>query len=58
MAVFLAGAILGSAGKEMVVRLSAAWGGLKKHKPLVESVLERTTSTPPKLTLLENFTRP
>jgi hypothetical protein len=35
-AVFLAGAVLGWAGKQMVVRLSAAWGGLKKHKPLIE----------------------
>ncbi len=53
-AVFLAGAILGSAGGELIVRLSAAWGGLKKHKPLMEAVLGRTNPTPPKLTPLEN----
>ncbi len=52
-AVFLAGAVLGWAGKEMVVRLSAAWGGLKKHKPLMESVLGSMNPTPPKLTPLE-----
>src|SRR5665213_3097156 len=52
-AVFLAGAVLGWAGKEMVVRLSAAWGGRKKHKPLTESVLGSMNPTPPKLTPLE-----
>ena len=51
--IFLAGAVLGWAGKEMVVRLSAAWGGLKKHKPLVESVLRGTNPTSPKLAPLE-----
>lgn len=38
-AVFLTGAVLGWAGKQMVVRLSAAWGGLKKHKPLIQATL-------------------
>jgi hypothetical protein len=52
-AVFLAGAVLGWAGKQMVVRLSAAWGGLKKHKPLIDCVLKRKSSTPPKLTPLK-----
>ena len=48
-AVFLAGAVLGSMGKEVVLRLSAAWGGLKKHKPLVESVLNWKNDASPKL---------
>lgn len=52
-AVFLAGAVLGWAGNEMVVRLSAAWGGLKKHKPLIESVLRMTEATSPKLAFAE-----
>lgn len=47
--VFLAGAVLGWAAKQMVVRLSAAWGGLKKHKPLLEAVLQWRKSAPPKL---------
>ena len=48
-AVFLAGAVLGWTGKHMVVRLSAAWGGLKKHKPLIERVFQRLDTTSPKL---------
>ena len=48
-AVFLAGAVLGWAGREVVVRLSAAWGGLRKHKPLVESALRWQKPTSPKL---------
>jgi hypothetical protein len=48
-AVFLAGAVLGWAGNAMVLRLSAAWGGLKKHKPLIECVLKMNDATSPKL---------
>ena len=48
-AVFLAGAILGTMGREVVVRLSAAWGGLAKHKPLVEMTLNWLNSASPKL---------
>ena len=47
--VFLAGAVLGWAGKQMVVRLSAAWGGLKKHKPLIDCVFQIPNPTSPKL---------
>jgi hypothetical protein len=47
-AVFLAGAVLGWAGKAVVVRLSAAWGGLRKHKPLVESALNWGKPASPK----------
>jgi hypothetical protein len=49
--VFVAGAILGSAGRQVVLKLSQAWGGLKKHKPLLEAVLQWSKSTPPKLDL-------
>ena len=49
-AVFLTGAVLGWAGKQMVLRLSAAWGGLKKHKPLIEAVLLFGKCASPKLT--------
>lgn len=38
--VFVAGAILGLAGKQIALKLSHAWGGLAKHKPLMEAVLQ------------------
>jgi len=47
--VFLAGGILGRAGKELVMKLSQAWGGLAKHKPLLEAVLQWPKLTSPKL---------
>jgi len=53
-AVFLACATLGWAGKQMVVRLSAAWGGLKKHKPLIQCVLNMNSATSPKLAHLRS----
>jgi len=52
--VFLAGAVLGWTGKQLAVRLSAAWGGLKKHKPLIEQVLSVTDPTSPKLAQIES----
>jgi len=48
-AVFLCGAVLGVMGRDAVVKLSAAWGGLTKHKPLVEATLNWLDSTSPKL---------
>jgi hypothetical protein len=48
-AVFLAGAVLGWSAKHMVVRLSTAWGGLQKHKPLIQRALAWTNPTSPKL---------
>ncbi len=49
-AVFLCGAILGRSGHQAVLHLSAAWGGLNKHKPLLEAIFQWPKSTPPKLT--------
>lgn len=49
VAVFLCGAVLGVMGREMVVKLSAAWGGLRKHKPLVDATLNWLNCTSPKL---------
>lgn len=49
-AVFLCGAILGRSGHQTVLHLSAAWGGLNKHKPLLEAIFQRHGPTPPKLT--------
>jgi len=49
VSVFLCGAILGAAGRSVVVKLSAAWGGLRKHKPLLEATLNWPKATSPKL---------
>jgi hypothetical protein len=49
-AVFLCGAILGRSGHQAVLHLSAAWGGLNKHKPLLEAIFQWPKSAPPKLT--------
>ena len=48
-AVFLCGAVLGVMGRDVVVKLSAAWGGLGKHKPLVEATLDWLNVASPKL---------
>ena len=48
-AVFLAGAVLGKMGRDVVVKLSAAWGGLAKHQPLVEAALDWLKCASPKL---------
>lgn len=47
--VFVAGAILGRIGKQAALKLSAAWGGLAKHKPLVDTVFDWPNATSPKL---------
>jgi len=47
--VFLCGAVLGVMGRDLVVKLSAAWGGLAKHKPLVEATLNWLNVPSPKL---------
>jgi hypothetical protein len=49
VAVFLCGAVLGLMGRQTVVKLSAAWGGLSKHKPLVAATLNWKNCTSPKL---------
>lgn len=48
-AVFICGAILGRAGRQKVLHLSASWGGLDKHKPLLAGVLSWSNPTSPKL---------
>ncbi len=48
-AVFLGGAILGRAARKAVLHLSGAWGGLEKHKPLLEAILQWPPPTSPKL---------
>lgn len=49
VAVFLCGAMLGVLGRDRVVKLSAAWGGLRKHKPLVVATLDWLKGASPKL---------
>ena len=48
-AVFLGGAILGRAARKAVLHLSSAWGGLDKHKPMLEAILRWQPPTSPKL---------
>jgi hypothetical protein len=48
-AVFLCEAVRGVMGREVVVKLSAAWGRLDKHKPLVEATLDWLKCASPKL---------
>ena len=48
-AVFVCGAILGRSGRQVVLHLSTSWGGLAKHKPLLDAVLGWRNSTAPKL---------
>jgi hypothetical protein len=40
-AVFLAGAILGRAGHKRLLRFSQAWGGILKHKALIDAALHK-----------------
>lgn len=55
---FMCGAILGKAGRQSVLHLSAAWGGLNKHKPLIEAVLQWPKTTSPKLDLAPDTPEP
>ena len=47
--VFLCGALLGRAGRRLVLHLSSAWGGLQQRNPLLENVLRYINPTSPKL---------
>lgn len=49
VAVFLCGAMLGVMGRDVVIKLSSAWGGLGKHKPLVSATLDWLQAGSPKL---------
>ena len=49
VAVFLCGAVLGVMGREVVIKLSAAWGGVGKHKPLLHATLNWLNCASPKL---------
>jgi hypothetical protein len=47
--VLTCGAILGRAGRRLVVHLSESWGGLKTRIPLLDSILDWEIPTSPKL---------
>lgn len=49
--VLTCGAILGRAGRRLVVHLSQSWGGLKTRIPLLDSILSWEIPTSPKLEL-------
>jgi len=46
--VFLCGALLGRAGRRLVLHLSTSWGGLQRRIPLLENVLTYGLPTSPK----------
>ncbi len=56
-AVFLGGAILGTAARKIVLHLSTAWGGRDKHKPLLDAILQWSPPTSPKLDPLTPLTQ-
>ena len=47
--IFLCGALLGRAGRQPVLHLSSAWGGLQKLKPLLDNLMSSVFPTSPKL---------
>jgi hypothetical protein len=47
VAVFLCGAVLGVMGRDAAVKLSPAWGGLRKHKPQVAATVNRNCGAAP-----------
>ena len=47
--VFLCGALLGRAGRRLVLHLSTSWGGLHRRIPLLENILTYSAPTSPKL---------
>lgn len=47
--VLICGAILGRAGRRLVLHLSQSWGGLKTRIPLLDSILDWQIPTSPKL---------
>lgn len=49
--VFTCGAILGRAGRRIVLHLSESWGGLKTRNPLIDSIFKWQFPTSPKLEL-------
>ena len=49
--VFTCGAILGRAGRRLVLHLSQSWGGLRTRDPLIDKILSWEIPTSPKLNI-------
>jgi hypothetical protein len=49
--VLTCGAILGRAGRRLVLHLSQSWGGLKTRTPLLDNIFHWPISISPKLEL-------
>jgi DNA-directed RNA polymerase subunit N (RpoN/RPB10) len=49
MQVFTCGAILGRAGRRLVLHLAQSWGGLKTRNPLIDNILRWEIPISPKL---------
>ncbi len=47
--VFIGGAVLGTRSRTPVLYIAESWGGLDKHKPLLENILRWPGATSPKL---------
>ena len=47
--VLTCGAVLGRAGRRLVIHLSESWGGLKTRIPLLDNILNWQIPTSPKL---------
>lgn len=48
-AVFIGGAVLGNRSRRPVLYIAESWGGLGKHKPLLNNILQWPGTTSPKL---------
>jgi hypothetical protein len=48
-AVFIGGAVLGTRSRTPVLYITESWGGLDKHKPLMDNILQWPGATSPKL---------
>jgi hypothetical protein len=48
-AVFIGGAILGTRSRKPVLHIAESWGGMRKHKPLIDNILHWPVPTSPKL---------
>ncbi len=47
--VFIGGAVLGARSRTPVLYIAESWGGLDKHKPLLDNILQWPRATSPKL---------
>ena len=48
-AVFIGGALLGNRSRTPVLYIAQSWGGLEKHKPLLDNISQWPGATSPKL---------